>query len=458
MLDVGWGMSTKISERPQAQKTTQKEPVTGPPPPAPTNTDDDDDAVGFEQLSTTKNKQDAFGAGATSGARLARGEFAPSAARATNDGPDLLIDDDAPTGAFYNANDAVGHMGAVPPPRTSSSTFKSEAEAIKAIEHDYGVTVAGSFSLEELSRVHESLALVPLKERAALKGVKLEREPAPPAELQNERSDGGTVAAAFFNGSEPASDGKRYPHISFYDSAFPSTTHSGDDRRLSQSVVLHEAAHAIDGGPSGKAELAFFNAQEQRKAADATAAPLAAAVNANDDAYRAAARDDPQSGAFSAANDAWTTAMSRLRETSDPQTKKKAEADLAKATKARDAALAKLPAGEVKEKAQELATSQDALVAPEKKSAAARVDEEAAVKTLRPLVADPKGADAKGVIHADTNAVAAFHKQAPTPISDYGRTKPEENFAEAYALYRRDPEALRHVSKPAYEYMKKHHP
>lgn len=452
-------MTAKIGERPQTQTQTQTQkttstttPLTGPPPPPP---DADADAVGIDQLAASSTqKQDAFGAPA-SGPRLA---FAPTKPKPKHDDVDLLLDDGPPTGAFMSSDDAVAHMGHVPPPRAPSSTFRTEADAIAAIERDFGVVVTGKFSLEELQRVHESLALVPAKDRAALKGVTLEREAVAPSKLQDERGNTGTVGGAFFNGSEPESDGKRYPHITFYDAAFPSTTHEGDDRRASQSVVLHEAAHAIDGGAAGRAKLAFFLAQEERKAVDVVAAGLASAVDRDDAAYRAAAGDDPQSHAFSAANVAWTAAMKALRVADTASEKQKAQAALQKATKARDAALARLPAGEVKNTAQQLVTSQDALLPEELKSAGARIKEEAALKTLRPLVADPPRAEAQALVDADTNAVAAFHKQAPTEVSQYGGTKPEENFAEAYALYRRDPERLRTISPPAYDYMKKHHP
>jgi hypothetical protein len=443
-------MTTRVGERSATQKATKTE-AAPPPQPQPSS---NDDAVGIDELASAK-KQDAFG-----GPRLARGDFSAgrSAASAkSNEGPDLLLDDGPATGGFVDSDGQVGTMGHVPPPRTPQSTFATTADAIAAIERDYGVKVNGTFSLEELSRVHESLALVPAKDRAALRGVALEREATAPPTHQQARSDGGTIAALFFDGSEPESAEQRYPHITFYDAAFPSTTHTGDDRRLSQSVVLHEAAHAIDGGAAGVHRLAFFHAQEARKKSDAVAKPIAADVVDLASSYRDAASDEPKSAALSTAIGRWEQAMTTLRTTSDPATKKRAEAELSSATRSRDAAFAALPDGEAKDAAQKLIAAQDALVAPERESAQHRIAEEAALKLLRKLVADPPAASAQQTIAADTNAVASFHKQAPTPISGYGATHPEENFAEAYALFRRDPAALRDLSKPAYDYMMKHH-
>src|SRR5687768_13468469 len=104
--------------------------------------------------------------------------------------------------------------------------------------------------------------------------------------------------------------------------------------------------------------------------------------------------------------------------------------------------------------ARNLAEKQDAVSAPELRAAQARVAEEAALKKLRPLVADPKKADAAAVIAAETNGVAAFQREVKAPVTGYGADGADENFAEAYALYRRDPKLLEQSNRPAYLHMK----
>jgi hypothetical protein len=447
---------SKISERPQTTKTTKKEPVAGPPPPSPAA--GDEDAVSIEQLSST-TKRDAFGG---SGPRFARGDFAlPVVRRPTDEGPDLVIDDEADHRLSLESNAVSGTMGAVPPPRSPSSTFKTVDEAVTALEHDFGAKVdRRSFSLEELSRVHESLALVPKKDRAALQGVEFVREHEAPAEVQEKRKDGGTVAGAFFDGTNLDHDGKRArgPHIAFYDTAFPSTKNNAEDRRLSQSVVLHEAAHAIDRRAAGDAKVEFALAQYARKEADAEATEKRGPFTRSLDAYRAVDQNEPKSRAFSDASEGWLKAHNALIVANDPIALARAQAGLAKATKARDAALARLPDGHVKEMAQNLAEKQDALAAPETRAAQARVAEEAAVKMLRPLVAVAKNADDNAVIAAETKTVVSFANAVTMQVTGYGGDGPDENFAEAYALYRRDPKLLEETNSPAFLYMKKHHP
>lgn len=70
-------------------------------------------------------------------------------------------------------------IGRTPPLRTAP-LFHSVEQGIAAIEAKYGVTIGREgWNVEELSRVHESLALLGRKEREELKGVHLARASTP---------------------------------------------------------------------------------------------------------------------------------------------------------------------------------------------------------------------------------------------------------------------------------------
>jgi hypothetical protein len=151
--------------------------------------------------------------------------------------------------------DEGGRMGRLPPPRSGASTFKDVAQATQKLEREFGVTVRGDFSLEELSRVHESLRLMGKVEKAAMKGVELRREAQPSATIAERHGDG---VGAFFDRGDAVdtATGARLsgPSITFFDGAFP----GGDgtdarDRRFTMHAVLHEVGHAIEGHAVGDA-------------------------------------------------------------------------------------------------------------------------------------------------------------------------------------------------------------
>jgi hypothetical protein len=132
-------------------------------------------------------------------------------------------------------------IGRTPPPR-AAPLFTSVEQGIAALEAKYGVTVGREgWSVEDLSRVHESLALLGAKEREELKGVHLAREASPSGEVPMD-------AAGFFfpNVLADASGRTKPPTIVWYDDAFPSSNNARIDRRHTMQVVLHEVAHAFD--------------------------------------------------------------------------------------------------------------------------------------------------------------------------------------------------------------------
>lgn len=357
--------------------------------------------------------------------------------------------------------DSAAHVGALPPPRTAASTFASVDAARAAVERDYGVVVkdavAPPWTTEDLSRIHESLAKMGPAERSALRGVELHREHAVGGEAPQEKNK----TAGFYD----PTGGQRGPSITFYDAAFPSTKDSADDRRGTMHTVLHEAGHAVEGN-AGNAAIADYNEKNARlTAANDDEKPAAAALTQAQDqwvqtANKSGARG-PTARAMSDFNDALNasskaaTAMARAK---TPKDLDAAAADFAKATGQRDAAFARLPEGKVKAAAVDVKDAHDAWVAKRNDWAAAKRDVFAADARLNQLYAvrdDPKTPASE----AKTKKLEQFEKAGGNvAVSGYGRDGVGENFAEAYALYRRDPAYLESKNKRVYDELKRQFP
>ncbi|MDP2342643.1 MAG: hypothetical protein Q8O67_16920 [Deltaproteobacteria bacterium] len=428
---------TKISERPPTQATQQKQPISGPPPAAPPA---DDDVVEIGDLTRPAPSVDT---GSFRGPLIADPRLAPKPAKTVE--LDL-------TGEISSQGGAATDVGPLPGPRAASSTFATVEEGIAALESTYGVRVVPEgWTAEELSRVHESLALMGPKEAAALKGVELRREHEGPLDGE----------AGFFDPKvAPAPDGTRAeaPRITWFDNAFPTTDDAGADRRTSMQVVLHEAGHAVDGpgtslAAKAGADLEFTTANHASKKDVAVYKEAAAAFKAKSTTTHKAALEK--------ANKAWLAAANQVNGAKTEKQLTVAVAALDKATRARDAALSTIgPDHPLAGVAKDLASAQDAvakdtiaLTTAELKGNKARVD----VKRDY-AVTDDK--DTAALDETRTRGVVAFEKsiKGDTPISPYGASSPVENFAEAYALYRRAPEWLAREHPKAFEWMKSRYP
>ena len=379
----------------------------------------------------------------------------------------------------HSHGDAMGGVS----PRPKTSTFADKDAAIAALKKDYGVNVRDgdrAWSTEELSRAHESFAKMSAKERKALKGLCLIRESKPSAKVRSEISAKGKVAG-LYSPNVDTKDGKRIkpPSITMYDAAFPKGN-SEASRRTSVHTFLHEAGHAVEGRKRDDAAAALNAATDKSNAA---VAPYNEAVNdyntkndANNDAingYNKAVRSGfkARSGAeydkFKRAQNGVSSKLSALQSAKTPAARKKANDALQAAKAKRDEALAALPTDERhRDKADALVSASNEWERTQTALNGAKEPLAKAKATHAELAAETKAAQKKydrvTVKGGDSKELAAFKRfrkgTKEKPVSGYGATKPSEDYAEAYGLYRRDPVYMKEHFPKAYKWFKKTHP
>jgi len=362
-------------------------------------------------------------------------------------------------------------IGDVPGPRPAASTFTDAPAAKAALEKDFGVKVKDgtkAWTQEEMSRVHESFSKMSAADREKLKGVDLVRDSVGPAKAQAELKSG--TLAGLYSPNVDTKDGARVkaPSISLFDAAFPAGGSADEQRRVSMHVITHEAGHAVEGQKAndavakmnGKADLT----QSTKTALDTTLA----ADEVNRDAANTTSQAGPQSGA---SNDFYRVqnaqanmnkALSDMANADTPAKLTAAEGRMKTAEAARDAALKKLPASDPHaSEARAMATAGDAWKTTAKPNGEARIanktamNEYEAAKTAATAVSsgEPK------YNSKEIKSFEAFRaKSKEAPISDYGATAPAEDFAESYALYRRDPKTMEKQFPETYKWMKANHP
>lgn len=345
-------------------------------------------------------------------------------------------------------------------------------EASNALKKDFGVTVKKGdkqWTTEELSRAHESFSNMPVADRAKLKGLDLIRDSTAPAKSQAEMKEG-TVAGEYSPNVE-SRNGKRVKpgSITLYDAAFPK---GADARKESFHIITHEAGHAVEGRARDDAMAAHNETIDKRNTAveklNTTVEPNKAnwtAYNSSGRAFSRARPQDANTRAFNTAQNRVTGALDKLQKATTPEAIAKAQTALDTANTARDAALAKLPADHgARDAAETLVSNSRDLETSTKNYATANADylpankEEKARKKDLDAVSTTTGS---GETAKNTSKELSSYKSArgsEKPVSRYGATGPAEGYAEAYALYRRDPDMMKKKFPRQYAFFHKHHP
>lgn len=342
-------------------------------------------------------------------------------------------------------------VGALPGARPAASSFTTVEQGVKALERDFGVTVKdkSSWSAEELSRVHEAWSKMGAKEKDALKGLDLRREGSPPDDVTHDHKGDGKVAGLYSSKTTP-------PSITFYDAAFPTPTDAAN-RRASMHVAIHEAGHAVEKRTRDDAVKVLNGAAATTQTTSAALKDALADDASARTAYNARPRpavkgaDAKTLATFTKATAAVYAAQRTLVGAKTAAARDKAEAALDAAVAKRDAALSAMgSAHPMADRAAAVAQAQDGVVGATKTHAEAMVDYTEKKAAVTALEAKPD----------KTKILADFQKatKGEKPVSGYGGTAPDENFAEAYALYRRDPAYLAKNFPKAHAWFARNYP
>jgi hypothetical protein len=394
------------------------------------------------------------------------------------------LSDEPQYGGYVNAQEGTAPQGAVRPrpgittgaelgdlpgPRPAASTFPDEASAKAALERDFGVKVKNgskSWTQEEMSRVHETFSKMSAADRDKLKGLDLIRDRQAPPEVQ---AEGGGKVAGLYSPNVDTKNGARVKpgSISLYDGAFPTGVSNDASRRVSMHVIGHEAGHAVEGKKRDDA-LATLNSKGDalNSANDAVRKNLGV-DNANREAANKTSQAGPQTGAsnaFYAVQNAqvdMNNACSDMSNADTPTQLAAAENRMKAAEARRDAALQKLPIDDPNAaQAQEMALKGHAWKSTAKATGESRITAAGAARDYKTAQA-ATNAVSSGPAHESKELTSFKAFRAATrekPISDYGATAPEEDYAECYALYRRDPKTMQAEFPDAFRWMKANHP
>ena len=372
-----------------------------------------------------------------------------------------------------NRSEARRDVGGIPAADRAALNSTMELNTARAtVSRDFGVNVRDGnapWTTEELSRVHESFSGMPPADRTRLQGLDLIRDHAASPESQAEMGTRGTVAGEYSPNTHTTNGVRDRPgSISMFDTAFPAGT-TPAARQASTHIITHEAGHAVEGRARDDAMVAWSMANDGRSAANTT---LNAASNAQapdwpafNNASRTLAAVRPQTdeirGVLTAENTI-TTRMSALQSATTPAAVAQAQTALDAAQTARDTALARLPAsGPAREAADArvaagntLETSTRAVgnaraaFTTQDTATNARLAELRQVATVTVATADGRRAsDTNPLITSATrsNELAAYTtaRGREAAVSSYGASASPEGYAEAYALYQRDPGFMR---------------
>ncbi len=374
---------------------------------------------------------------------------------------------------FAPAGQSVGGPG---PARPAASTFATREAGVAALDRDFGVRVRDgnpAFSPEELSRVHESYSRMSSPDREALRGLDLRREHTASAAIQQEAGGHGTLAGLYSPNADarPGTGERVQPaSITLYDSAFPS---GPQGRQSSIHTITHEAGHAVEGRRRDDATAALNGTIERRNAAvpvlnDANDANNAAVGTFNRAAREAGrnpgttAAERSQSRQVASTQNAVNRANEAVGTARTPEALAAARTRQDTAVAARDAALGRMSATHPGR-----AATEEMVRASDNWGSAARARGEANVP-LTQLSAEQSAARAnvgrfENSAHV-SNELSDFQRSTRTargheqPISDYGATGPAEDYAESYALYRRDPAFMQEHYPRTFQWFQRQHP
>jgi hypothetical protein len=227
-----------------------------------------------------------------------------------------------PTGLVTLSIDASGNATAelVSPVVTAVSPSLSSADAVTKLKTNYGVdAVAGSkaWAPSELGDVVQAFGLLPAGDRAALKGVQLERMTTLPRSRSGEFTAGGGVSMG-------ATTVTALPTLRLADSAFPKSRFAmgpvgGPFLPGSERTILHEVGHAVEEAlMRAKLEAADTAVIRQNVAShnlDATLAKWKKAAPGSAEATAAAAEYKTRKATYDTAKSAATTAKGALTAT-----------------------------------------------------------------------------------------------------------------------------------------------
>lgn len=376
--------------------------------------------------------------------------------------------------------DTASKKGAAPAARAPASDFAAEAaktpgiqkadidgvanaKARAALEKDFGVKVKDGdkkWSTEDLSRAHESFAMMPAKDQEKLKGLDLIRNAKASPESQAEMGSKGTVAGEY-SPNVGTTGGKRDKpgSISLYDAAFPA---GPAGRKETMQVVLHEAGHAVEGRARNDA-LATQNAATDISNAAVTKSNAAntannaqwTTTNAAINAFGGAAGNDKPGMAFLNAENAVQGKVDKLQKAKTPAEVTKAQTELDAAVAKRDTALAGMAGHPKESQANALASAMN------DQGKTARTYADLNVDTISKKAETKTRATEAAALGSPTNSkelkafTAARGKEKE--VSGYGASKPGEGYAEAYALYQRDPATMKKDFPKQYAFFHKSH-
>lgn len=352
-------------------------------------------------------------------------------------------------------------------PAVVAATFADKPAAIAGLKATYGLkdVVDGdkAFTPEDLNKVHAAFQRLSAGERAALKGVVLKRVSA--------LVEKGQAAAGLYSTEHKLSaDGKTATSeaiLSLADAAFAHDLTNfiggtGDAAPISFQLILHEAGHAVEEAERYKAREAEYAAsadvnrkvevynqentatgQAMNEVNTATAA-VAPTVNG----YKGKVAQD--AAGYVNATAAASGKLGDFGRTKTSAGNDKALADAQNAVQARDAQKADLQKKSASHPAltdlADLVSKQDALFQAAKKRATAQKawdDAKAVEATAKTAVkATESGKNTKRLQNFKTFVTT----QKIPELTAYSRTDIAEFYAEAFSLYRADPEYMQLVA------------
>ncbi|MBS1148363.1 MAG: Peptidoglycan-binding domain 1 protein [Myxococcaceae bacterium] len=380
------------------------------------------------------------------------------------------------------ASDFLGEATKAAKPGTPKADLEkaAAAKAKAAIEKDFGMQVKDGdkpWTAEELSRAHESFATMPAADQQKLKGLDLIRNGKASAKSQAEMGNKGTIAGEYMPNTD-TDGGKRVKPgaIQLYDAAFPTGT---DARKASMHVIVHEAGHAVEGRARDDAALEFNKASDLSNASVEKLNPAAEAnsaawgpgkpldpttANGASTSFGSVSGKDKPGMAFVSAQNGVTAALGKLQSAKTPEELTKAQTALDAAKATRDTALKGMSGHKSESKADTWVAATDKQEQTARAYADANVAylplkaaTDARMKDLKAVATVTVGADKK--ISTSSKELAAYSKARgkEASVSGYGASQGPEGYAEAYALYQRDPAAMKAEFPKQYKFFHDNH-
>jgi len=347
---------------------------------------------------------------------------------------------------------------------TVAATFTSKADGIKRLKASFGFADVkdgdASFTLDELNKVQAALSRLSSGEASALRGVVLKR-------MRAVMEDGKASAGVFKTEHSLSADGKTAistAELLLADSAFSSDMKNfiggaANAAPISFQTILHEVGHAVEEAERYKARVAEFEAgaEVNRKVEVFNQAVGTANDSLNElnkawndartlfNAYKNAQKKTAYS--YVKAMDVANTKLGALIRNRSVGQRSKVEHDARQAIALRDArkaALAKASPGHAAlSDFQNASSRQDDSLKEGLKLSAADADWEAAKSkhsaAKKAVAATETGGDTKRL-----KRFAAFvAREKIPPLTNYAKTKTSEFYAEAFSLWRADPEYLK---------------